>query len=137
MIVVSTELVAALYVPGALTMTAEAVLQRDASWASPMIWRALLPLNLEEPLRTGRLTPQLVADIVAAAPELFRSREFPAPLADNMKIVLDSGCSALIAPFINLALGLNVRLVTTDTVALRHYPAIAIAPAAFAGTADD
>ena len=43
MIVVSTDIVAALYLPGENTATAEAVLTHDPAWASPMLWRTVFP----------------------------------------------------------------------------------------------
>ncbi len=132
MIVVSAELVAALYVPGELTATAEGVLRRDPAWASPMIWRAMLPHHLTPAIRAGSLSRAAVERIVAAAPRLFLGREFPAPLADNMQVVLGSGCSALMAPFVTLATGLGIPLVTTDTQVLADFPALAVHAADFA-----
>jgi hypothetical protein len=131
-IVVSVEIVAALYLPGDLTETAERVLLRDPAWASPMFWRAMLPYHLQVPLRAGILRPETVASIIEEAPRLFLSREFPSPLADNMKFLMRSECSALIAPYLDLATGLDVPLVTTDQEAIRSFPDVAIAAADFA-----
>jgi len=131
MIVVSTELVAALYMRNERTSVAEAVLQADPAWASPLIWRALLPYHLTAELRRNHISPVAVDAIVLGAPELFRGREFPAPLQDNMNVVRESRCSALIAPFVSLARGLGIRLVTTDEAALEAYPNIALSPEEF------
>ena len=132
MIVVSTELVAALYVEGEHTRAAEGALRRDPAWTSPLIWRALLPLHLTPVIRSGALSRGAVERIVATAPRLFLGREFPAPLENNMEIVLGSSCSALMAPFLTLAKGLKLRLVTTDASALADFPGLAIGAAAFA-----
>ncbi|MDP4026572.1 hypothetical protein Q8W71_28565 [Methylobacterium sp. NEAU 140] len=132
MIVVSTEIVAALYLPGDLTEIAEAVLLRDPHWCSPMIWRALLPHHLSEPIRSGAISREIADMIVRAAPSLFLSREFPSPLHDNMQFIHDSRCSAFIAPFLDLARGLGVRLITTDRMALEDFPDIAQSAAEFA-----
>ena len=59
MIVVSTDIVAALYLPGENTGTAEAVLKQDPAWASPMLWRTLFPHYITEPLRSGAVTEEL------------------------------------------------------------------------------
>lgn len=131
MIVVSTELVAALYLHNEWTDAAEAVLQADPEWASPMIWRALLPHALTAELRASHFPPAAVDAIVTSAPELFRGREFPAPLQDNMNVVRESKCGALMAPFVSLARGLGIPLVTTDQAALESYPGIAISPQNF------
>lgn len=131
MIVVSTELVAALYVPNELTATAEAVLKKDPEWASPLIWRAMLPHWITPQIRANSISPETLDRIVRDAPELFRGREFPAPLQDNMNVIRESSCSALIAPFMSLARGLQIRLVTTDAAAIASYPAIAVSAARF------
>ena len=105
MIVVSTDIVAALYLPGENTATAEAVLTRDPAWASPMLWRTVFPHYVTEPLRSGAVTPLLVGEMLAEAEKLFLSREFPAPVKENMQFVFQSQCSAFMAPFLGLAKG--------------------------------
>ena len=84
MIVVSTDIVAALYLPGENTATAEAILKRDSAWASPMLWRTLFPHYITEPLRSGAVTPKLVGEMLEEAEKLFLGREFPAPVKENM-----------------------------------------------------
>ncbi len=133
MIVVSTDIVVALYLPGENTGTAEAVLKRDPAWASPMLWRTLFPHYVTEPLRLGAVTPALVVLMLEEAEKLFLSREFPSPARENMRFVFQSQCSAFIAPFLGLAQGLGVPLVTLDSEAVRAFPEIAISAADFAG----
>ncbi|HEY5953534.1 MAG TPA: hypothetical protein VIT18_04165 [Terrimicrobiaceae bacterium] len=133
MIVVSTDIVVALYLPGENTGTAEAVLKRDPAWASPMLWRTLFPHYVTEPLRLGAVTPALVVLMLEEAEKLFLSREFPSPARENMRFVFQSQCSAFIAPFLGLAKGLQVPLVTLDSEAVRAFPEIAISAADFAG----
>jgi hypothetical protein len=132
MIVVSTDIVVALYLPGEDTETAEAVLRRDPAWASPMLWRTLFPHYVTEPLRSGAITPTLVGVMLEEAEKLFLSREFPSPVKENMRFVFESKCSAFIAPFLGLAKGLHVPLVTLDSEAVRAFPEIAISAADFA-----
>ncbi|HET9378522.1 MAG TPA: hypothetical protein VFO40_26370 [Chthoniobacterales bacterium] len=126
MIVVSTDVVVALYLPGESSNLAEAVLKRDSSWCSPMLWRTLFPHYLTQPLRSGQITPELVQLMLEEAKLLFLGREFPAPVEDNMGFVLNSNCSAFIAPFLALARGLKIPLVTFDAEAVRAFPEIAI-----------
>ena len=131
MIVVSTELLAALYMESALTRAAEAVMRCDPNWASPLIWRAHLPHYVTAAVHDGLITSEHARAIVAAAPDVFRGREFPAPLADNMEVALQSNCSAFVAPFASLAKGLGLLLVTTDEALLQTFPEMAVAPAVF------
>jgi hypothetical protein len=127
----STEIVTALYFPGELTETAEKVLMRDPAWASPMIWRTLLPHYLEAPLRSGILTRELINSILEEAAKLFLSREFPSPVKDNMEFLYNSVCSAFITPFLDLAAGLNIPLITTDAEAARAFPETVVSAAEF------
>jgi hypothetical protein len=132
MIVVSTDIVAALYLPGENTGTAEAVLKRDPAWASPMLWRTLFPHYITEPLRSGAVTEELVGVMLEEAEKLFLGREFPSPAKENMRFVFQSQCSAFIAPFLGLAKGLQVPLVTLDSEAVRAFPEIANSAGDFA-----
>jgi hypothetical protein len=134
MIVVSTEVVVALYVPGEATNVAEEVLKRDSAWCSPMLWRTLFPHYLTQPLRSGQITPDLAWLMLEEAKLLFLGREFPAPLEDNMGFVLNSNCSAFIAPFLALAKGLRIPLVTLDMEAVDAFPEIAISAGDFIQT---
>lgn len=131
MIVISTELVVALYVEDSLTEAAEAVFRKDPEWATPLLWRTLFPHNVIDKLRGGRSHADVLRAMVDSAPRLFRGREFPAPLKDNVEILLRSECSALIAPFLSLALALSVPLVTTDALAIRDFPDAAMSPSDF------
>lgn len=134
MIVVSTDVVVALYVPGEATNVAEGVLKRDSAWCSPLLWRTLFPHYLTQPLRSGQITPDLARLMLEEAKLLFLGREFPAPLEDNMGFVLHSNCSAFIAPFLVLAKGLRIPLVTLDMEAVHAFPDIAISASDFVQT---
>jgi hypothetical protein len=134
MIVVSTDVVVALYLPGEASNLAEGVLKRDAAWCSPMLWRTLFPHYLTQPLRSGQVTPDLVRLMLEEAKLLFLGREFPAPVEDNMNFVLNSNCSAFIAPFLGLANGLSIPLVTFDMEAVHAFPEIAISASDFVQT---
>lgn len=126
MIVVSTDVVVALYLPGEASSLAEAVLKQDSSWCSPMLWRTLFPHYLTEPLRSGRITHELARLMLEEVKLLFLGREFPAPVEDNMGFVLSSNCSAFITPFLGLARGLKIPLVTFDAEAVRSFSEIAV-----------
>jgi len=78
------------------------------------------------------VTPALVDVMLEEAEKLFLSREFPSPAKENMGFVFQSQCSAFIAPFLGLAKGLRVPLVTLDAEAVRAFPEIAISAADFA-----
>jgi hypothetical protein len=134
MIVVSTDVVVALYLPGETSQLAEGVLKRDSAWCSPMLWRTLFPHYLTQPLRSGQVTPDLAQLMLEEAKLLFLSREFPAPAEDNLGFVLNSNCSAFITPFLGLAKGLRIPLVTFDMEAVHSFPDIAISASDFVQT---
>ena len=56
MIVVNTNLLVYLYVPGAHTARAEAVFQRDPLWMTPLLWRSEFRNTLAGLIRQDTLT---------------------------------------------------------------------------------
>ena len=105
MIVVSTDVVAALYLPGENTGTAEAVLKRDPAWASPMLWRTLLPHYVTEPLARARSPRNSSASCWRKQKNCFSAGSFPLLPKENMRFVFQSQCSAFIAPFSRIGKG--------------------------------
>ena len=56
MIVVDTNILAYLYLPGEHTAIAEALLEHDPEWAAPVLWRSEFRNILAGYLRRGSLT---------------------------------------------------------------------------------
>ena len=67
MIVVDTNVVAYLLLPGQRTATAERLLRFDAEWCAPLLWRSEFRSVLSGWLRRGRLDLATASDIAEDA----------------------------------------------------------------------
>ena len=126
MIVVDTNVIAYLWLPGALTARAEALLRRDAEWAAPLLWRSELRNVLATMLRRGDVDFDLAAGIMDRAEAHLRRREFTVASADVLQCAARSRCSAYDCEFVVLARELGVSLVTTDRRVLASFPETAV-----------
>ena len=122
MIVVDTNVLAYLYLPGEFTAKAEALLQRDAAWAAPVLWRSEFRNILAGYLRRKALTFEQAVAIQSKAEELLRDAEFEVDSAEVLELVRGSDCSAYDCEFVALAASLEVPLWTMDAKLLRAFP---------------
>lgn len=126
MIVVDTNVIAYLYLPTAYTPQAEALLQRDPDWASPVLWRSEFRNILAGYLRRKALTFDTACDLQAEAEGLLGGHEHDVDSQHVLELVRDSDCSAYDCEFVALALGLGVTLVTMDRKLLRAFPKLSV-----------
>ena len=122
MIVVDTNVIACLYLPGAHTDDAEALLARDPEWNAPALWRSEFRNILAGYLRRRMLTFDQVLEIQAEAEGLMDEGEHDVDSSGVLELVRDSACSAYDCEFVRLARALGVRLVTMDAALLRAFP---------------
>lgn len=127
MIVVDTNIVAYLYLPGEYTQQAEAWLEADPDWAAPLLWRSEFRNILAGYLRRKVLTFEAAAQLQAEAESLLQGCEYEVDSRRVLELVRDSDCSAYDCEFIALAQALGVRLVTMDAKLLRAFPQDAVA----------
>ena len=127
MIVVDTNVLAYLYLPGDHTARAEALLRRDPEWAAPMLWRSEFRNILAGYIRRKTLTCEQAFNIQIEAENLLSGAEFEIDSRAVLELVRDSDCSAYDCEFIALAIKLKTRLVTMDGKLLRGFPAWAVA----------
>ena len=126
MIVVDTNVVAYLYLPGEHTAAAEALLEHDADWAAPVLWRSEFRNILAGYLRRGTLTFDQACGVQAEAESLLDGAEFEIDSAAVLALVRDSDCSAYDCEFIALATKLDTTLVTQDKKLLKAFPTRAV-----------
>lgn len=118
MIVVDTNVIAYLLIPGPQSEDARRVLRKDAEWIAPSLWRSELRnllLAAEKRLTDGDVqteTPQVLG--LAAA----------------------SGCTAYDCEFVAVARSAGVPLVTLDGKLLSSFVGVAISPMDFAPLSD-
>jgi len=130
MIVVDSNVLAYLYLPGEHTAGAEALLERQPEWAAPVLWRSEFRNILAGYLRRKTLTFDQACSLQGEAESLLSGSEFEVDSRAVLELVRDSDCSAYDCEFIALAIKLNTRLVTVDKKLLRAFPTRAVALAA-------
>ena len=127
MIVVDSNVLAYLYLPGEYTAEAEALLLRDAEWAAPVLWRSELRNILAGYLRRKSLTFHQACSLQSEAERLLMGLEFEVDSSAVLELVRGSDCSAYDCEFIALAIKLNTKLVTMDKKLLRAFPTRTVA----------
>jgi predicted nucleic acid-binding protein len=126
MIVVDSNIVAYLYLPGDHTVKAESLLQQDADWAAPLLWKSEFRNILAGYIRRNVLTFQAALDLQREAESLLAGAEHEVDSRLVLELVRDSNCSAYDCEFIALAMTLGVKLVTMDGKLLSAFPKYAI-----------
>ena len=122
MIVVDTNVLAYLYLPGEHSAFAESLLEREPEWAAPLLWRSEFRNILTGYLRRGALTFEKTCAIQREAESLLAGAEFEVDSLSVFELVRDSDCSAYDCEFIALAARLQTKLVTMDKKLLRAFP---------------
>ncbi len=127
MIVVDSNVLAYLYLPGEYTEVAETLLEQDADWAAPVLWRSEFRNILAGYLRRKKLTFEQAHALQSEAEDLLRGAEYEMDSLSVLELVRDSECSAYDCEFVALAMKLGTKLVTMDGKVLRSFPNIAVA----------
>lgn len=127
MIVVDTNTLAYLYLPGEHTAIAEALLEHDPEWAAPVLWRSEFRNILAGYLRRGSLTFEQACSLQREAESLLAGSEFELDSLGVLELVRDSDCSSYDCEFVALAVRLETKLVTMDKKLLRAFPQHAVA----------
>ncbi|MEO7359646.1 MAG: type II toxin-antitoxin system VapC family toxin [Gemmatimonadaceae bacterium] len=131
MIVVDTNVIAYLLVPGPHTASAQATFRRDPLWAAPTLWRSELRNVLVQYMRLRQMPLTKAQEIQGLAETIFSGREYPVDSARVLEMATTSGCSAHDCEFVSLARTLGVPLVTNDHQVVRAFPDVAISPSNF------
>ncbi len=126
MIVVDSNIVAYLYLPGDFTAAADALLEREPEWAAPMLWRSEFRNILAGYMRRNQLSFEQACSLQTEAESLLKGFEFEVHFREVMELVRDSECSAYDCEFVALAERLGAKLVTMDKKVLRAFPGRAI-----------
>ena len=127
MIVVDSNVLAYLYLPGEYSTAAEALLEQDSDWAAPILWRSEFRNILAGYLRRKALTFEQANSLQREAESLLEGAEFEVESLAVLELVRDSDCSAYNCEFIALAMKLDTKLITMDKKLLRAFPKRAIA----------
>jgi predicted nucleic acid-binding protein len=126
-IVVDSNVLAYLYLPGEYSTAAEALLEQDSDWAAPILWRSEFRNILAGYLRRKAITFEQANSLQREAESLLEGAEFELESHAVLELVRDSDCSAYDCEFIALAMKLDTKLITMDKKLLRAFPKRAIA----------
>ncbi len=114
MIVVDTNVLAYLYLPGKYSVAAEKLLLRDGEWAVPRLWRSEFTNVLATYMRGNLLALDDAIAIWSRARALVADREYDVAPIEVLRLAHGSGCSAYDCEFIALAEHLDVKFVSAD-----------------------
>jgi len=129
-IVVDSNVVAYLYLPGEHTAKAEALLEQDPDWAAPTLWRSEFRNILAGYLRRKTVTFAQACELQDEAEDLLAGSEFDVESKAVLELVRASDCSAYDCEFVALAMRLQVSFVTLHAKLLKAFPKHAVPLAA-------
>ena len=92
MIVVDSNVLAYLYLPGDYTADAEALLEQDPDWAAPVLWRSEFRNILAGYLRRKALNFEQACSLQNEAESLLSGSEFEVDSRAVLELVRDSDC---------------------------------------------
>jgi predicted nucleic acid-binding protein len=122
LIVVDTNIVAYLLLSGPWTEAAEALLEREPTWAAPPLWRSELRNILAGYMRRGTLSLEQALGVQEAAQDLLSGHEIDVRSSAVLELVAQSQCSAYDCEFVALARQLQCALYTLDAKLLKAFP---------------
>ena len=125
MIVVDTNVVAYLLLPGPHTALVDDLLIQQPEWAAPPLWRSEWRNVLAGYLRRGVLNLDQALALQQQAEHLVIRHEEPVSSQAVLQLVASSRCSAYDCEFVAAAQQLRVPLVTPDRAVLSAFPDVA------------
>lgn len=126
MIVVDTNVVAYLLLPGPHTALVDDLLIQQPEWAAPPLWRSEWRNVLAGYLRRGVLNLDQALALQQQAEHLVIRHEEPVSSQAVLQLVASSRCSAYDCEFVAAAQQLRVPLVTADRAVLSAFPDVAL-----------
>ena len=126
MIVVDTNVVAYLLLPGPHTALVDDLLIQQPEWAAPPLWRSEWRNVLAGYLRRGVLNLDQALALQQQAEHLVIRHEEPVSSQAVLQLVASSRCSAYDCEFVAAAQQLRVPLVTSDRAVLSAFPDVAL-----------
>lgn len=122
MIVVDTNILAYLCLPGPHATAAEQLLHHDPVWAAPLLWRSELRNILAGYMRRGNLNSSSADSIMTVAEESLLGGEHAIASDAVFRLVEQSNCTAYDCEFVALANALSCSLWTEDKALLSAFP---------------
>jgi len=124
MIVVDTNVIAYLLIPGEHSQDARQLLKKDPEWISPYLWRSEFRSVLSLYIRKGFLSYPDSVLLMKEAENLLLGMEYEVRSELVLEIIKQSNISAYDAEFVALAKDLKLKLYTSDKSILKEFPVI-------------
>jgi predicted nucleic acid-binding protein len=121
-IVVDTNIIAYLLIPGPWTEAAEDLLQAEPVWAAPPLWRSEFRNILAGYLRRGTLSFEQTLALQSTAEGLLAGHETSVDSQAVLELVRGSDCTAYDCEFVTLARQSGSVLYTLDAKLLAAFP---------------
>lgn len=131
MIVADTNLISYLLIPGDHSGQARAVLSKDSDWVVPPLWRSEFRNVVAVYLQQEHMTLATAVAYMSKAQELLDGREHDVHSERVLDLAQRSKRSAYDCEFVQLAINLQVQLVTEDQAVLRSFPEVAVSMTSF------
>lgn len=131
MIVADANVIAYFWLPGEFTAQAEAVLERDADWIVPYLWRSEFRNILATYVRAKRLAANDAQGIYASAEDMLRGREYAVTGRAALDLAFSSNMSAYDCEYVALAEEFSCKLVSGDRKLVKAFPRRAVLLADF------
>ena len=134
MIVVDTNVIAYLLIPGERTSKAEQALNKDPYWVAPLLWRSELRNVLTLYMRQMQMQLAYALDVMQRAERLFANKEYH--VASDKILPMAASCllSAYDCEFVFLAQNLGTQLLTVDKKIIGSFPETAVSLETFTQT---
>lgn len=128
MIVVDTNVIAYLVLPGEFTKLADRLHRKDPEWIAPKLWLDEFLNILSTYERVGKLEASEAMEVLKNTLELMEDASYEVPPERILKTARETGCSAYDSQYIVLAQDLGVKLYTCDKQVIRRCPDVAVMP---------
>jgi predicted nucleic acid-binding protein len=125
LIVVDTNVVTYLLLPGPKTPMAEALLDHHPQWAAPPLWRSEFRNVLSGYLRRDLLQLSRAVALMQEAEATLAVHDEPVSSEHVLRLVNSSSCSSYDCEFVAAAQQLGVPLITEDRAILAAFPDVA------------
>lgn len=126
MIVVDTNVILYMLIPGEKTSGAEELFKKDADWVAPKLWLDEFVNVLCTYEQNEMISPVEARGILEDGMSLMNERDYEVPPELTLSVARRTGCSGYDSQFIGLAEQLGVKLATCDKRIIENCKDIAI-----------
>ena len=131
MIVIDSNIIAYLMIPGDRTKEVEKLLLKDSEWIAPLLWRSEFRNILTLYMKQSQMSVILAEQTIARAENLLSEREYGFLSSDVLVLTYEKSLSAYDAEYVVLAINFGVPLITVDKKLLKEASEYAVSPSKY------